>query len=210
MNYQEFIKNIYTSLKSINLKHQKIEEQFKLTNDKLETLENNINNVSNKLDDFINTHNRAKQENNIEFSNSLENVVSNLSIIQEEQKDIFSTMQNVKNIDIENNMSVLMDEYLISEPNIFVDNLEEDTNILSMNTSFTNISDIENNQVSNNKTIESTESLEEIPNIEELNNNDKIHNIEELNNVEEINNNEKKEYTELTKKIPEDDLLILE
>ena len=113
MNYQEFIKNIYTSLKSINLKQQKIEEHFQLTFQKIDDLDSKVNTVSNKLDDFIDASNRLKQEKSIALSNSLNNIADNLSTIQTEQDDILTTMTDVRNI--EENMSVLLDDFLSRE-----------------------------------------------------------------------------------------------
>ena len=113
MNYQEFIKNIYTSLKSINLKQQKIEEHFQLTFQKIDDLDSKVNTVSNKLDDFIDASNRLKQEKSIALSNSLNNIADNLSTIQTEQDDILTTMTDVRNI--EENMTVLLDDFLSRE-----------------------------------------------------------------------------------------------
>jgi len=113
MNYQEFIKNIYTSLKSINLKQQKLEEHFQTTFQKIEDLDDKVNKVSNKLDDFIDASNRLKEEKQIELSNSLNNITQNLENIQIEQDDIITTMTDVSNI--EENMSVLLDDFLSSE-----------------------------------------------------------------------------------------------
>jgi len=113
MNYQEFIKNIYTSLKSINLKQQKLEEHFQTTFQKIEDLDDKVNKVSNKLDDFIDSSNRLKEEKQIELSNSLNNITQNLENIQIEQDDIITTMTDVSNI--EENMSVLLDDFLSSE-----------------------------------------------------------------------------------------------
>jgi peptidoglycan hydrolase CwlO-like protein len=67
MNYQEFIKNIYTSLKSINLKQQKLEEHFQTIFQKIEDLDDKVNKVSNKLDDFIDASNRLKEEKSNRF-----------------------------------------------------------------------------------------------------------------------------------------------
>ena len=113
MNYQEFIKNIYTSLKSINLKQQILEEHFQTTFQKIEDLDDKVNKVSNKLDDFIDASNRLKEEKQIELSNSLNNITQNLENIQIEQDDIITTMSDVSNI--EENMSVLLDDFLSSE-----------------------------------------------------------------------------------------------
>ena len=113
MNYQEFIKNIYTSLKSINLKQLKLEEHFQTTFQKIEDLDDKVNKVSNKLNDFIDASNRLKEEKQIEFSNSLNNITQNLENIQIEQDDIITTMSDVSNI--EENMSVLLDDFLSSE-----------------------------------------------------------------------------------------------
>ena len=89
MNYQEFIKNIYSSLKSINLKQEKLEEHFNNAFNKIDTLEEKINTVSNKLNDFIDRNNRIKNEKSLQLSNSLNNISISLSHIQEEQNDIF-------------------------------------------------------------------------------------------------------------------------
>lgn len=124
MNYQEFIKNIYTSLKSINLKQQKLEEYFQTTFQKIDDLDIKVNSVSNKLDDFIDTNNRLKEEKQINLSNSLNNISDNLTVIQTEQDDIITTMTDVRNI--EDNMSVLLDDFLSSE-NIVNDELLLDT-----------------------------------------------------------------------------------
>jgi len=113
MNYQEFIKNIYTSLKSINLKQQKLEEHFQTTFQKIEDLDDKVNKVSNKLDDFIDASNRLKEEKQIALSHSLNNITQNLENIQIEQDDIITTMSDVSNI--EENMSVLLDDFLSSE-----------------------------------------------------------------------------------------------
>ena len=113
MNYQEFIKNIYTSLKSINLKQQKLEEHFQTTFQKIDDLDDKVNKVSNKLDDFIDASNRLKEQKQIELSNSLNNITQNLENIQIEQDDIITTMTDVSNI--EENMSVLLDDFLSSE-----------------------------------------------------------------------------------------------
>jgi len=120
MNYQEFIKNIYTSLKSINLKQQKLEEYFQTTFQKIDDLDIKVNSVSNKLDDFIDTNNRLKEEKQLALSNSLNNISDNLTTIQTEQDDIITTMTDVRNI--EDNMSVLLDDFLSSE-NIVNDEL---------------------------------------------------------------------------------------
>lgn len=120
MNYQEFIKNIYTSLKSINLKQQKLEEYFQTTIQKIDDLDIKVNSVSNKLDDFIDTNNRLKEEKQLALSNSLNNISDNLTVIQTEQADIVTTMIDVRNI--EDNMSVLLDDFLSSE-NIVNDEL---------------------------------------------------------------------------------------
>ena len=113
MNYQEFIKNIYTSLKSINLKQQKLEEHFQTTFQKIEDLDDKVNKVSNKLDDFIDASNRLKEEKQIALSHSLNNITQNLENIQIEQDDIITTMSDVSNI--EENMSVLLNDFLSSE-----------------------------------------------------------------------------------------------
>lgn len=113
MNYQEFIKNIYTSLKSINLKQQKLEEHFQSTFQKIENLDAKIDSVSNKIDDFIDISNRINEKKQITLSNSLNNISENLTSIQTEQYDIITTMSDVRNI--EDNMSVLLDDYLSSE-----------------------------------------------------------------------------------------------
>lgn len=113
MNYQEFIKNIYTSLKSINLKQQKLEEHFQTTFQKIADLDDKVNKVSNKLDDFIDTNKRLKEEKQITLANSLNNITQNLEDIQIEQDDIITTMTDVSNI--EENMSVLLDDFLSSD-----------------------------------------------------------------------------------------------
>ena len=113
MNYQEFIKNIYTSLKSINLKQQKLEEHFQTIFQKIEDLDDKVNKVSNKLDDFIDASNRLKEEKSIALSNSLNNIADNLSTIQTEQDDIITTMTDVSNM--EDNMSVLLYDFLSRE-----------------------------------------------------------------------------------------------
>lgn len=113
MNYQEFIKNIYTSLKSINLKQQKLEEHFQTTFQKIEDLDDKVNKVSIKLDDFIDASNRLKEEKQITLANSLNNITQNLEDIQIEQDDIITTMTDVSNI--EENMSVLLDDFLSSD-----------------------------------------------------------------------------------------------
>lgn len=113
MNYQEFIKNIYTSLKSINLKQQKLEEHFQTTFQKIEDLDDKVNKVLNKLDNFIDASNRLKEEKQIALSNSLNNITQNLENIQVEQDDIITTMSDVSNN--EENMSVLLDDFLSSE-----------------------------------------------------------------------------------------------
>ena len=113
MNYQEFIKNIYTSLKSINLKQQHLEEHFDTVFQKIDNLDTKINTISNKLDDFIDTNNKVKEEKQLVLSKTLTNVVDNLKNIQDEQDDIINTMNDVRNI--EENMSVLMNDYLNTE-----------------------------------------------------------------------------------------------
>lgn len=141
MNYQEFIKNIYTSLKSINLKQQKLEEHFQTTFKKIDYLNNKVDNVSNKLDDFIETSNRLKEVKQIELSNSLSSITENLENIQIEQDDIITTMSDVRNI--EENMSVLLDDYLSNEYII-----NDDThNDLPLDNPNTNILTIEENKI---------------------------------------------------------------
>lgn len=126
MNYQEFIKNIYTSLKSINLKQQKLEEHFQTTFQKIEDLDDKVNKVSNKLDDFIDTNKRLKEEKQITLANSLNNITQNLEDIQIEQDDIITTMTDVSNI--EENMSVLLDDFL-SREQIFNDEINKDLQV---------------------------------------------------------------------------------
>ena len=160
MNYQEFIKNIYTSLKSINLKQQKLEEHFQTTFLKIEDLDNKVNIISNKLDDFIDTNHRLKEEKQITLSNSLNSISENLTSIQTEQDDIITTMTDVENI--EENMTVLLDDYLSNEQ-IITDEIILDTNFdneLPIQINNTVVEESNNTVVEESNNTDSTQSLQ--------------------------------------------------
>jgi hypothetical protein len=115
MNYQEFIKNIYTSLKAINLKHQQIDDNFQNTFKRLDTLENNINSLSEKICDFIESNKRIKTENEIEITNSFNNINNKLTSILSEQIDILNTISDTTHLDKDNNIHLDEDKDNITQ-----------------------------------------------------------------------------------------------
>ena len=167
MNYQDFIKNIYSSLKSINLKQEKLEEYFDTVFNKIDTLEGKIDTVSNKLNEYIDINNIKKDAKSLELSNSLNNISINLSSIQKDQNDIYSTINNDKNIEVE--MNVLINDYLESEHNI--NNTEIDINYLNNNQEITtlfsenntvNVNNNEKNEINTNNDINTNTQYDDL------------------------------------------------
>jgi hypothetical protein len=197
MNYQDFIKNIYSSLKSINLKQEKLEEYFDTVFNKIDTLEGKIDTVSNKLNEYIDINNRKKDAKSLELSNSLNNISINLSSIQKDQNDIYSTINNDKNIEVE--MNVLINDYLESEHNI--NNTEIDINYLNNNQEITTLFS-ENNtvNVNNNEMIDINEK-------NEINTNNDINTNNTNNENNEINMNN--DIINILQTIEEDDSLLI-